>query len=82
MPENNFGQGFFHCKNVSKGSNYFPWKKSKLIIFQLKCTKSKQNCIVRIDEHQTLKIIPQIRLIFNFHVYGLPPLHMQKAYSK
>ena len=59
------------------GSNYFPRKKSKLIIFHLKCTKPKQNCIVCIAEHQTLKIIPQIRLIFNFQVYGLPPLHMR-----
>ena len=29
MPENNSEQGFFHCKNVSKGSRsyYFPEKK-------------------------------------------------------
>ena len=39
-------------------------KKSKLVIFHLKCTKPKQNCIVCIAEHQTLKTIPQIRLIF------------------
>ena len=33
MPENNFGYGFFHYKNVSKGStcNYFP-RKTKLLI--------------------------------------------------
>ena len=37
MPGNNFEWGFFHCKNVGKGSNYFPGKKSKLVIFHLKC---------------------------------------------
>ena len=82
MPENSFEQGFFHCKNVSKGSNYFPAKKSKLVIFYLKCTKPKQNSSVWIAECQTLNIIPQICLIFIFKVFGLPPLHMQKAYSK
>ena len=29
MPENIFELGFFHCKNVSKGSNYFPEKKKQ-----------------------------------------------------
>ena len=60
----------------------FPEKKSKFIIFHLKCTKPKQNCFVCIDAHQTLEIIPQICLIFSFKVFGLPLLHMQKAYSK
>ena len=35
---------------------------------------------MHIAERQTLKIIPQICLIFNFKMFGLPPLHMQKAY--
>ena len=38
MPEN-----IFPLKNISKGSNCFPGKKSKWIIFHLKCTKPKQN---------------------------------------
>ena len=38
-----------------KGSNYFPGKKSTLIIFHHKCTKTKQNCFVCIAERQTLK---------------------------
>ena len=42
----------------------------------------RHNCIVYIAGHQTLKIILQSRFIFNFQVYGLPPLYMQKAYSK
>ena len=70
------------CKSLSEGSNNFPGKKSKLVIFHLKCTKPKQNCIVRIAERQTHKIILHIRLIFHFKVFGLPPLHMQKTYSK
>ena len=36
MPEYPFEYGFFFpLYNVSKGSNYFPGKKSKLIIFNL-----------------------------------------------
>ena len=59
-------KAFSIVKIVSKGSNYFPGKKYKLIIFHLKCTKPKKNCIVCIAEHQTLKMIPQICLIFQF----------------
>ena len=64
----------FSIVNISKGSNYFP---GKIKIDHLKYTRPNQNCIVCLAEHQTLKIIPQIRLIFNFQVYGLPPLHIQ-----
>ena len=60
----------------------FLGKKSKLVIFHLKCTKPKQNCFVCIAERQILKIIPQICLICSLKVFGLPPLHMQNAYSK
>ena len=77
MPENNFEYGFFHCKKC-------PGKKSKMVIFHLKCTKPKPNCIVCIAERQTLtgNYFPKICLIFNFKVFGLPPLHMQNAYSR
>ena len=70
-----------HCENVSKGSNYFSRKKYNLI-FHLKCAKLKQNCIVYIAESQTLENIPWICSIFNFNVFGLPPLHMQKGLYK
>ena len=66
MQLNIFEEGFFYCKIASKGSDYFLGKKSKLIIFHLNCTKPKQNCIVCIADCQTLKISPQICLIFNF----------------
>ena len=73
---------FSIVKMSAREVTIFPEKKMKLIIFHLKCSKSKQNCVVCIAEHKTLKIIPQICLIFNLKVFGLPPLHMQKAYSK
>ena len=84
IPEYNFEKGFLHCKNVSKGNTYFP-EKSKLVIFHFRCTKPKQNCtacIMCIAERQTLEIISQICLIFKSKVLRLPPMHMQKAYSK
>ena len=59
----------------------FSQKKSKMIIFHLKCTKSKHNCFVCIAERQTLKIVSQICFSV-FKVFGLPPLHMQKCLFK
>ena len=43
--------------------------------------KPKQNCIVCIAEHQTHKTIAQIRLIFNFQVYGTSPAHAKGLFK-
>ena len=48
-------------------------EKSKLIIFHHKRTKPKQNCFVCIAERHTLKIIPQICLIFSLRCLDYLP---------
>ena len=56
MPENNLNMAFSIVKMSARDVTIFP-EKSKLVIFHLKCTKPKQNCIICTAEHQTLKII-------------------------
>ena len=74
-------RSFSIVKMPAREVTIFP-EKSKLVNFQLNCTKPKQHCIACIAECQTLEIIPQFSLIFNCKVFRLPPLHMQNAYSK
>ena len=65
MQENVLNRAFSIVKLPESKVNIFP-EKFKVIIFHLECTKQKQNCFVCIAECQTLKIIPQICLVFSF----------------
>ena len=67
MPENDFEHyGLFSIVKMSTREVTIFLEKSKLVMFHLKCTKPKQNCIAWISECKTLKIISQFCLIFIF----------------
>ena len=45
MADNSLNRTFFHCKYVSKGSNYFPGKNQICLCFILNAQNHNKNCI-------------------------------------